>query len=143
MTSRLNDWSEKYNKVTEYQAAYRKGVGCQHHVFTLNAIFQNHLKNKKNVMYALFIDLSKAFDRVNHAKLWNKLASIGISTKFIESNAFTGTLKLELGPLMVKVSFSILIKLSCKGNVYQLNYLLYLLMISSKLFTIAMCLHLK
>jgi hypothetical protein len=83
MTNRLNDWCEKYNKVTEFQAAYRKGVGCEDHVFTLNAIIQNHLKNKKNVMFALFIDLSKAFDSVNHMKLWNKLASIGISTKFI------------------------------------------------------------
>jgi hypothetical protein len=84
ITNRLNDWCEKYNKVTEFQAAYRKGVGYEDHVFTLNAIIQNHLKNKKNVMYALFIDLSKAFDSVNHMKLWNKLASIGISTKFID-----------------------------------------------------------
>jgi hypothetical protein len=83
MTFRLNAWCEKLGKISEFQAAYRKGVGCEDHVFTLNAILQNHLKNKKNVMYALFIDLSKAFDSISHVKLWKKLAAIGLSTKFI------------------------------------------------------------
>jgi hypothetical protein len=45
----------------------------------LNAVPQNHL----NVMFALFIDLSKAFDSISHVKLWKKLATIGLSTKFI------------------------------------------------------------
>jgi hypothetical protein len=42
-----------------------------------------HLKNKKNVMYALFIDLTKAFDSINHNKLWDKLYKIGRSNHFI------------------------------------------------------------
>jgi hypothetical protein len=58
-----------YLAYLEYLAAYRKGKGCKDHVFTLNAIIQNHLKNKKNVLYGLFIDLSKAFDNVCHKKL--------------------------------------------------------------------------
>jgi len=34
-------------------------------------------------LYAVFIDLSKAFDSINHAKLWKRLAEIGLSSKFI------------------------------------------------------------
>jgi hypothetical protein len=83
MTGRLNTWCEENKKVSEFQAAYKKGTGCEDHVFTLSAILQNHLKNKKNVMYALFIDLTKAFDSVNHNKLWKKLHVLGLSSKFI------------------------------------------------------------
>jgi hypothetical protein len=84
MTYRLDEWCEKHKKLSEFQAAYRKGVGCEDHVFVLNSVIENHLKNKKNVLYALFIDLSKAFDSVCHKKLWNKLSNIGLSKKFIE-----------------------------------------------------------
>jgi hypothetical protein len=35
-----------------------KGTGCEDHVFTLNSILQYHLQNKRNVMFAIFIDLS-------------------------------------------------------------------------------------
>jgi hypothetical protein len=52
-------------------------------VFALSAIIQNQLKYKKNVMYALFIDLTKAFDIINHKKLWEKLYAVGLSTHFI------------------------------------------------------------
>jgi hypothetical protein len=34
-------------------------------------------------MYALFIDLTKAFDIINHKKLWEKLYTVGLSTHFI------------------------------------------------------------
>jgi len=83
MTNRLNIWCDSNNKISEFQAAYKKGTGCEDHVFTLNSILQNHLKNKKNVMYGLFIDLSKAFDSINHKKLWQKLKDKGLSSKFI------------------------------------------------------------
>jgi len=38
----------------------------------------------KNV-YALFVDLSQAFDSITHAKLWQKFRA-GLSTKFINTN---------------------------------------------------------
>jgi hypothetical protein len=34
-------------------------------------------------MYTLFIDLTKAFDIINHKKLWEKLYTVGLSTHFI------------------------------------------------------------
>jgi hypothetical protein len=83
MTNRLNSWCDSNKTISEYQAAYKKGTGCEDHVFTLSAIIQNQLKYKKNVMYALFIDLTKAFDSINHQKLWSKLYAAGLSSHFI------------------------------------------------------------
>jgi hypothetical protein len=38
---------------------------------------------KKGRVYALFVDLTKAFDLVSHSKLWTKLSNVGLSPKFI------------------------------------------------------------
>jgi hypothetical protein len=83
MSNRLNKWCEENRKISEYQAAYRKSKGCESHVFSLNAILQNRLSSKKGRVYALFIDLSKAFDTIKHEHLWSRLNEIGISSKFI------------------------------------------------------------
>jgi hypothetical protein len=83
MTARLTFWCDKHSKISEYQAAYKKGYGCEDHVFLLNSIIQNGLQSKKGRVYALFVDLSKAFDLVSHSKLWTKLSNVGLSPKFI------------------------------------------------------------
>jgi hypothetical protein len=82
ISKRLNEWCEKNNKISDYQAAYRKKYGCEDHIFVLNAALQANISNKRRV-YALFIDLSKAFDSIRHDRLWSKLYEIGLSSKFI------------------------------------------------------------
>jgi hypothetical protein len=82
MSSRLNDWCERNKKVSDYQAAYRKGYGCEDHLFVLNAVLQANVSKRRKV-FALFIDLSKAFDSIRHDMLWSKLHKIGLSNKFI------------------------------------------------------------
>jgi hypothetical protein len=52
-------------------------------VFLLNPILQHGLQSKKGRVYALFVDLTKAFDLVSHNKLWTKLSNVGLSPKFI------------------------------------------------------------
>jgi hypothetical protein len=76
-------WCDSNKTISEFQSAYKKGTGCEDHIFTLSAIIQNQVKYKKNVMYALFIDLTKAFDSINHEKLWAKLYVAGLSSHFI------------------------------------------------------------
>jgi len=83
MTQRLNTWCEKNSKISMFQAAYRKGMGCESHVFALNSILQSNLQKKGGKVYALFIDLTKAFDSINHEKLWKRLSEIGVSSKFV------------------------------------------------------------
>jgi hypothetical protein len=83
MSNSLNEWCEVNKKMSEFQAAYRKGYGCEGHVFSLNAILQQKLSSKNGRVYALFVDLSKAFDSINHSKLWSRLERLGVSHKFI------------------------------------------------------------
>jgi hypothetical protein len=84
LSNRLNVWCDRHSKVSDYQAAYRKTYGCEDHVFVLNAAIQFNVSRRRKV-YALFVDLSKAFDSVRHDKLWAKLECIGISSKFIQT----------------------------------------------------------
>jgi hypothetical protein len=84
LCNRLNDWCEEHAKISDYQAAYRKNYGCEDHIFVLNSAIQANI-SKKRKLYALFIDLSKAFDSVRHDKLWAKLKSAGLSYKFISN----------------------------------------------------------
>lgn len=79
---RLNNWNSKTKVISDYQAAYKKGNGCMNHVFILNSALQYNVNRGKKV-YALFVDLSQAFDTVNHAILWEKLHKKGLSTKFV------------------------------------------------------------
>jgi hypothetical protein len=82
LCNRLNEWCEKHSQISDYQAAYRKMYGCEGEIFVLNSAIQaNVSRNRKQ--YALFIDLSKAFDSVRHQKPWSKLQEAVISKKFL------------------------------------------------------------
>ena len=37
-------------------------------------------RKKRKPLYTCFIDLCKAFDKVHHGLLWEKLASVGLSS---------------------------------------------------------------
>ena len=41
------------------------------------------LLDRHGKLYALFVDLRRAFDSINHIKLWRKLSSLGVSSKVI------------------------------------------------------------
>jgi len=83
ISKRLLFWSKTKNIISEYQAAYKPNTGCSDHVFVLNAAIQSNLA-KKRKLYALFVDMSQAFDTVNHKLLWGKLKAKGLSTNMID-----------------------------------------------------------
>jgi len=60
-------------------------MGCEDHVFTLHTAINYNLGSGYRNVYALFVDLSQAFDTITHAKLWEKLKKVGLSTKFINT----------------------------------------------------------
>jgi len=81
---RLETWVEDNNLLPEAQAGFRKGRGCTDHIFTLDAtreIFRKRCKRRK--LHLLFVDFARAFDSINHSKLWKKLNTLGISPKLI------------------------------------------------------------
>ena len=59
------------------QAGFRKGRGTRDQVTNIHCIIENQGNSRKNI-YFCFIDYAKAFDCVNHNKLWKILKEMGI-----------------------------------------------------------------
>jgi len=59
-----------------YQYGYKKGHGTELAVFSLKQTVSHYIK-KGSTIFATFLDASKAFDNVLHAKLCNKLLDRG------------------------------------------------------------------
>lgn len=77
LKKRLIDYLEKYHILHKHQYGFRKNFSTEHAVHELINIVINGLDNNKKCL-AIFMDLSKAFDTVNHEILLAKLDSIGI-----------------------------------------------------------------
>jgi len=82
LANRLSCWLDKNKKLSDNQAAYRRRMGCEDHIFTLKSTIDLNTKNGKK-LFVLFVDLSGAFDTVSHNLLWTKLDRLGLSYKFI------------------------------------------------------------
>ena len=61
----------------DLQFGFRKGVGCQQALFALKATVDYFISRGSSV-YAAALDISKAFDTVEHSKLINALAAAGV-----------------------------------------------------------------
>ena len=62
----------------DVQAGFRKGRGNRDHIANICWIMEKAREFQKNI-YFCFIDYTKAFDRVDHNKLWKILKEMGIS----------------------------------------------------------------
>ena len=67
-------------EIGENQSGFRKGKGTREGIFNLRTINERYLEKQKDV-YICFIDYEKAFDRVNHEKLIEKLKLAGMDGK--------------------------------------------------------------
>ena len=61
---------------TDVQAGFRKGRGTRDQVANICWIIKKAREFQKNI-YFCFIDYAKAFDCVNHNKLWKILQEMG------------------------------------------------------------------
>ena len=64
------------------QGGFRKGRGTRVKIASILWIIQKERESQKNV-YFCFIDYAKAFDCVDHNKVWKILQEMGISDHFI------------------------------------------------------------
>lgn len=85
LEKRLRFWMEKEGKVGESQAGFREKRGTRDHVFTLNSVINNKLKEKGGKLYACFIDFKTAFDAINRKKLIEKLRRMGIRGRMLKA----------------------------------------------------------
>ena len=73
------------------QAGFRRGRGTRDHIASICWIIEKPREFQKNT-YFCFIDYAKAFDCVNHNKLWKILQEMGIQDHlaFLLKNQYAG-----------------------------------------------------
>ena len=64
-------------ELTDAQAGFRKGRGTRDQIANIHWIIEKAREFQKNI-YFCFIDYAKAFDCVDHNKLWKILKDMGI-----------------------------------------------------------------
>ena len=64
-------------ELLDFQAAFRKGRDTRDQIANIRWIIEKAREFQKNV-YFCFIDYAKAFDCVDHSKLWKILKEMGI-----------------------------------------------------------------
>ena len=64
-------------ELTDVQASFRKGRGTRDQIVNICWITEKARELQKNI-YFCFIDYAKAFDYVDHNKLWKILKEMGI-----------------------------------------------------------------
>ena len=65
-------------EIPDVQAGFRKGRGTRDQIANIHGIMEKAREFQKNIHFC-FIDYAKAFDSVDHKKLWQILKEMGIS----------------------------------------------------------------
>ena len=68
--------------VPDVQAGFRKGTGTRDQIANIRWIIEKAREFQKNI-YFCFINYAKAFDNVDHNKLWKILKEMGIPDNLI------------------------------------------------------------
>ena len=66
-----------------FQFAFKGGIGCPDAIFALKSVIHYFIDRGSSIFIAL-LDVSKAFDRVNHFKLLNSLLDAGMPIAVVE-----------------------------------------------------------
>ena len=70
------------HELPDVQAGFRKGRGTKDQIANIHWIMEKAREFQKNI-YFFFIDYAKAFDCVDHNKLWKILKEMGIPDHLI------------------------------------------------------------
>ena len=78
-------------ELPDVQAGFRKGSGTRDQIANIRCIMEKAREFQKNI-YFCFLDYAKAFDCVDHNKLWKILKEMGISDHLtgLLRNLYTG-----------------------------------------------------
>lgn len=72
------------NDSQKFQAGFRKGHSCAHHLFTLRVLVEK-ARAEQQSLFVCFVDLRKAFDSVPRSLLWKQYEKTGIPSDFIRA----------------------------------------------------------
>ena len=93
------------HELPDVQAGFRKGTGTRDQIANIHWIIKKARELQKNIYFS-FIDYTKAFDCVDHNKLWKILQEMGIPDHFtcLLRNPYTGqeaTVRLDMEKRLV------------------------------------------
>ena len=74
LNNRLWEVVDKYEILKENQAGVRQGYRTNEHLFTLTTIIEQYEIKQKILLFLCFVDFRKAFDKVDHKLLWEKIS---------------------------------------------------------------------
>ena len=84
MYNRIYKWAEDNSKLSESQAGFRRGYSTTDNIFTVMSLGKKYLSKQGGRFYCLFVDFSKAFDRIAHKTLINSLIKKGFHGKMLK-----------------------------------------------------------
>ncbi len=79
---RLNTWSRKLDVVPPSQFGFRPRSGTLDAVFVFARLIERFVFRKNGVLFAALIDFKSAFPSIDRSLLFQKLAKLGISSRF-------------------------------------------------------------
>merc|ERR1711895_129466 len=80
LIERVVETSEQ--QIGEEQSGFRKGRSCADQIFVVRQLCEK-LKEKRKLVYMAFMDLEKAYDRVDREALWQVLRIYGIGGRVL------------------------------------------------------------
>ena len=72
------------SKLEDGQCGFRPGHSNTDQIFMLSQIFEKSWEYGKE-LFACFVDLKKAYDRVSRDKLWKVLREYGVDSKLLRA----------------------------------------------------------
>ena len=82
LINRIRDKTESV--IAEVQGGFRKGRGCTDQTFIVRQIGEKYIAKGKDVYFA-FLDLEKAYDRVDREAMWRVLKIYGIGGSLLRA----------------------------------------------------------
>ena len=82
LINRVRDGTEEV--LMEEQCGFRRGRGCVDQVFAVRQICEKYLAKGKDTFWA-FMDLEKAYDRVDREAMWRMLSIYGVGGKLLSA----------------------------------------------------------
>ena len=83
LDNRLYKWAEENSKLDEAQVGFRSGYSVVDNIFSLSACVQKYLSRWDGRFYCLYVDFQKAFDKIQHQKLFVSLLQKGVHGQFL------------------------------------------------------------
>ena len=81
LNNRLTTFLDEHNILNENQAGFREGYATTDHILTLHLLLE-YMNFNKSTLYCCFMDLSKAYDKINKINLFQKLELFNVKGKF-------------------------------------------------------------